>query len=84
MTVCTADFDTGDNIKGVAVTMLVGPQTGAHFIMIGNGDDIQCPHAGDVLEHFLDAVEAITGGSVHVNIGATCETMLGLHNRPLP
>lgn len=65
------DFHAGDDVEGIVVAVFVCPQAGVHRVVVGDGDDIERSHAGDVVKDFFDGVKAIAGGGVHVNVGET-------------
>lgn len=71
MTIGAADFHAGDDVKGIAVTMLISPQAGAHLVVVGDSDDIQRPHAGDMPKYIPYTMETVAGGGMHMNIGTT-------------
>ncbi len=77
-----ADLNAGHNVKGVKMASFIGPQAAAERIVIGNRDDIKLgAMPGDKIQQLGDSRLPVTGGRVHVQIGAAGEhTMVHEHN----
>ena len=51
------------------MTTLISPQAGIQCIVIGDGDHIEMAQRRDSIQHRLYISKAITGASVHVQVG---------------
>jgi hypothetical protein len=50
--------------------MAVRPQACVELVVVGDGDYVEIAAQGDVIEHFLNGCQSITGGGMHMQISA--------------